>query len=196
MKRLEKGRVNREKDGVPYPSFSPDPVRNFSDLGQSDDATCFHFEAGFDKEIGICFGKFSGHAPHLFGVRKLLFKRFNVLIDPENNLHGVTSTGCLTLDARKSEIMPLSKQDPFQEPVCQKIRHEYQQVTSIPESQAQKIISSSSRGMTKNVVDFDNLGNLDLAARCRNSKAKTGSFGQAFVEGKTNNLAFEESQKC
>jgi hypothetical protein len=92
--------------------------------------------------------------------------------------------------------MPLSKQDPFQEPVCQKIRHEYQQVTSIPESQAQKIISSSSRGMTKNVVDFDNLGNLDFAAKCRNSKAKTASFGQAFVEGKTNNLSFEENQKC
>lgn len=91
--------------------------------------------------------------------------------------------------------MPLSKQDPFQESVPQKIRHEYQQVTSILESQAQKIISSSSRGMTKNVVDFDNLGNDDLAASCRNSKAKTGFFGQAFVEGKTINLSFEEGQK-
>ncbi len=50
--------------------------------------------------------------------------------------------------------------------------------------------------MTKNVVDFDNLGNDELAARCRNSKAKTGSFGQAFVEGKTINLSFEEGQKC
>jgi hypothetical protein len=73
MKRLEKGRVNREKDGVPYPSFSPDPLRNFSDLGQSDHATCFHFEASLDQEIWVCFGKFSGHAPHLLGVRKLPF---------------------------------------------------------------------------------------------------------------------------
>jgi len=47
-----------------------------------------------------------------------------------------------------------------------------------------KGISSSSQGMTKNVMDFDNLGNDDLAVRCRNSKAKTGSFEQTSTEGK------------
>jgi hypothetical protein len=99
MKRLEKGRVNREKDGVPYPSFSPDPVRNFSGFGQSDDATCLDFEARFNEEIGVCFSKLSGHSPHLFSARKLPFKRFNMLVNPENNLHGVTSPGCLTRHA-------------------------------------------------------------------------------------------------
>jgi hypothetical protein len=46
-----------------------------------------------------------------------------------------------------------------------------------------KGISSSSQGMTKNVMDFDNLGNDDLAVRCRNSKAKTGSFEQPLLRG-------------
>jgi hypothetical protein len=107
MMKLEKGRVNREKDGVMCPSFSPNPVRNFSDFGQSDDATCLHFKARLDKEIWVCFSKFSGHAMHLFGARKLPLKSINVLVDPENDLHDVTSLGCLTQRARKSETMPL-----------------------------------------------------------------------------------------
>jgi hypothetical protein len=62
--------------------------------------------------------------------------------------------------------MPLVQQEAFQNLIPIKIRDAYQQVTSILESQAQKRISSFSHDMTKNVMDFDNLGNDDLGARC------------------------------
>jgi hypothetical protein len=96
VKRMEKRQVSREKDGAECPSFSPDPKPRLSDFGQSDEATRFYFKARLDEETWVSFGKFSGHAPHLLSARKLPFKSFYVLVDPENNLHGVTSLGCLT----------------------------------------------------------------------------------------------------
>jgi len=109
---------SQEISTSPLFPFSHDLERGLSDIGQSDDAACLHFKARLDKKIGVCFSQLSGHAPHFLSARKFSFKSFNVLVDPENNLHGVTSPGLLPQRLSKSESMPVIQQEAFQKPIA------------------------------------------------------------------------------